>query len=124
MMELQDGPCQGAYAANRAPIFLRAVIDRQDKKDVLDLLTDMPLDTERVQVYERIGKPSGIAMLQMSGKGGRGRHCVTSIMAEYRHLPDVDGEALRDFEAWRDWCLAHAPAAAIDPTTMQPAGGS
>ena len=122
MMVLNDGPAKGAYAVGRAPIFLRAVVDQQGGIDVLDQLTDTPERTESVHVYERIGEPSGMTTLQMSRPGGRGRRCVTSIAAEYRYLPDVDGEAVRDFEAWRDWCLAHAPSTSIDPTTMQIVG--
>ena len=98
------------------------MVDQQGNTDVLDQLTDTAERTESLHVYERIGEPSGMTTLQMSGRGGRGRCCVTSIAAEYRHLSDVDGEAMRDFEAWRDWCLAHAPPTSIDPMTMERIG--
>lgn len=105
MITLQGGPAQGTYMVKGAPILLRATLDANDKGDVLDQLDDIALPTERVFVYERIGKASAVHINM--GRKGSGFYAV----AQYKYLPDIDGEALRDNEAWRTWALEREKAA-------------
>ncbi len=116
MMVLKDGPAKGAYAVRRAPYHLRAVVDEKTgDKDVLDQLEDTPQRTEKIHVYRCVKNDGGVAMVMLSGKNGRGRHCVQSVCAEYEHVADVDGEAFRDQDTWRAWAIANAPAGAEVP---------
>jgi len=101
MIRLLDGPAEGAYLVKRAPLFLRAVIDEQGEADVLDQLDDVPKPREMVYVY-RLEGTAGRLHLHFGGKGG------WYAMASYRYLPDVDGEHLRGWKLWRDWCIERA----------------
>lgn len=99
-MRLCYGPAAGTYVAARAPAFVRAVVDEGGKRDVLDQLDDAPRQDERVYVYELIaGTGSGTAIVC-----GRG-FSIDMALGDYRHRADVDGEQLRETEAWRAWCL-------------------
>lgn len=98
---LEDGPAAGRYTVTRSPYFLRAVVDAGGRIDILDQLTDAPRQDERVFVYEAIpgtissfGAP-GVIVCPPPAASGR-----------YRHRADVDGEQLRETEAWRAWCRA------------------
>lgn len=82
----------------RAPIFLRAVINRNNRIDCLDMTEDTPSATEKVHVYEREGESSWIHI-----KGTKKSISGFYAMADYHHLPDVDGELLRDNEVWQKW---------------------
>ena len=123
MMVLRDGPAKGAYIVGRAPFLLRAVVDRESgHTNVLDQLSDTPEPSERIHVYRCVKWEGGIAMVMLSGKNGRGRHCVQSVIAEYVHVPDVDGEPFRDTAAWQEWAVANANPGDIDPRTNEPIG--
>ena len=115
MLNLLDGPAQGNYMVKRAPLHLRAVVTDvagATVADVLDQLTDTPAPTERVHVYKLQGA-AGFVHLNMGGsKKGSGLY-ATGV---YKHLPDVDGEALRDTAAWREWCIQHT-GAPVNPET-------
>ena len=100
MINLHGGPAEGSYAVKRAPLYLRAVVAHDGYTDVLDQLTDQPRLRERVSVYRRVGE-AGTVHVRMSGRGSG-----FYAMAEYEHMPEVDGEALRDNAAWREWCEA------------------
>jgi hypothetical protein len=94
---MRDGPAKGfAPIMARAPILLRVVLDGLGGQDVLDMLEDEPREGETVHVYERVGNP---AMVCGRGEGTSG------WVAEYRHRDDVDGEELRETEAWRAWAM-------------------
>jgi hypothetical protein len=97
-MRLVDGPAEGVYAVRRAPLYLRAVVGPRARKDVLDGLDDEPEPKERIHVYQRVGEVSQIHI--------KGSRSVSGfyVMAEYRHMADVDGEQLRETKAWRAWC--------------------
>lgn len=102
MITLIDGKVEGTYLVKRAPIFLRAVIDeRTGDKDVLNELDDEPRPTEKVYIYKLFDDTSPVHLNFGGGKGG------FYVMGKYRHLPDVDGETLRETEVWRAWCIAH-----------------
>lgn len=113
MITLKDGPAQGSYAVKRAPLFLRAVVGPGNKQDVLDQLDDTPRADERVYIYRLEGEV-GWAHVHFGGKD-RAR---TGFYATgtYRHLADVDGEALRETAAWRQWCISHA-GSPVNPQT-------
>lgn len=110
-MTMLDGPAEGwTPMLGRTPWYLRVVEDTRpgtykrsnDGKvntrfDCLDQPEDEPFDHERVHVYVLAGTP-GFACGRGAGRSG--------YIADYRHLPDVDGESLRDTQTWRAWCMA------------------
>lgn len=106
MVRFLDGPAEGVeLALSRAPMFLRVVVDETTLKwDALDQLDDTPGPSERVHVYRRDGGTGETFACT------RGHGCAHSVDASYRHLPNVDGEQLRDMGRWREW--AQAPEAA------------
>ena len=101
MIRLLDGPAEGTYAVKRAPLYLRAVITPDGKRDVLDQVTDTPAKGEAIHVYIRVPGTEGTVHLNMGGgpKSGTGFYAL----GQYHHLRDVEGEALRDTQAWRAW---------------------
>ena len=102
MITLNDGPAAGSYAVTRAPKYIRAVVGPLGKRKVLDQLTDDPNPTERVYVYVRVDKAGTIRL------GVGGRRAVIDQVGTYRWLAVVDGDALRDRQAWRNWAIQHA----------------
>lgn len=101
MLNLIDGPVQGVYACKRAPHFLRAVVDTNDEKDCLDQIADLPKLTERVYVYELQGEAGSV---HLHGSKISGWYAL----GDYKYLPGVDGEKLRDNESWQRWCSQQA----------------
>ena len=99
MMRLLDGPAEGTYLVKAAPEYLRAVVDKRGRPDVLDLPADRPTDSEVVHVYRRIGEASQIH-LSMANRRQSGFY----VRAEYEWMPDVPGEGLRENAAWLEWC--------------------
>lgn len=101
MIQLRGGPAAGAYAVQRAPFWLRAVVDRgSGATDVLNELDDAPKPTEAVSIYVKIADEGMVH----ANRGGRrsGFYAV----ATYDHVSDVDGEGLREQATWRDWVAA------------------
>ena len=101
-----DGPAQGTrLSLQRAPIFLRVVIDADGTVDALDQLSDQPTATEKISVYHLAGEPSHFIACSR-GKGGG---CRRGVIAEYRLHPEqpTDEEA-RDFEKWAAWVANQA----------------
>ena len=96
MVTLSDGPCKGYYFVRRAPLFLRAVLDKMGETDVLDQLDDTPKASESVHIYEREGEAG---WMHVRGRGFSGFYAC----ATYHHLPDVVGQELRDNLTWQDW---------------------
>jgi hypothetical protein len=92
----------------RAPQFLRAVIraqlDGTGETDVLDQPEDTPACSEKVYIYQIQGNAATVH-LHARGKDGK-KLSGWWAMANYRYLPDVDGEALRDNRRWQSWALA------------------
>lgn len=99
MLELKDGPCEGVYYCKRAPYRLRAVVNGQGEKDVLDLVDDTPADDEKVYIYRLEGEPG---WMHIHGTKIHGFYATGT----YFHMPEVDGEALRDNAKWQEWALA------------------
>ena len=100
MIRLLDGPAEGTYALKRAPAYGRAVVTDRGETDVLDQLEDIARPGETVSVY-RLVTPVSTIHVRMSGRGSG-----FYPMADYEHMPDVDGEAMRDNAAWREWAQA------------------
>ena len=102
MIKLTGGPAEGGYLAKSSPSFLRAVAAADGTRYVLDQPEDTPEDGEKVSVYRRTAF-KGTVHLNM-GRKGSGSY----PMAAYEHLPDIDGETLREGSAWREWRLTNA----------------
>ena len=103
MVQLVDGPCQCAYMVKRAPRYIRAVKDKlTGETDLLDQIEDTPNDSEEVFVYKLEEGTSGTVHLDGRGKNGK-RFGGWYAMREYRHLPEVNGEELRDNNVWQAW---------------------
>lgn len=101
MITLRDGPAKGTYMVKRAPLYLRAVMNKSGRtggNDVLDQPDDEPAEAEAVHVYRRVGE-AGHVHINTANRRARGFYA----MATYEHLPEVDGEALRETGAWRNW---------------------
>lgn len=96
---LLDGPAVGAaLMLRRAPIYLRVVVDAAAAKtDALDQLDDEPEPHETVHVYRQVEGTRAIVCIRPGG-------CYHG--ADYVHVPDVDGESVRDTAAWREWAEA------------------
>ncbi len=103
MIILNGGPAQGAYSVGRAPLFLRAVASPSGQTDVLDQLDDEPRPREKISIYRRTSTPDQVGIVFICGRGRSGSG--PSVSAQYEHLPDVDGEAFRETEAWRAWVM-------------------
>ena len=85
MIRLLDGPAAGSYAVKRAPLYLRAVVDPDGKKDVLDQLDDEPDGIEKIHVYRRVTE-AGSVHLNFGG-GKRGRATGFYATGDYDHVP-------------------------------------
>lgn len=112
MIRLVNGPCEGAYAVKRAPIFLRAVLHTlTGDKDVLDQVDDTPGDDEEVCVYKLKGE-AGVVHFNR-GKGRSGFYATGT----YHHQGDVVGADLRETMRWRRWVADQLPYLPIDLET-------
>jgi hypothetical protein len=99
---LLDGPAANTnLMLRRAPVFMRIVRDPEGKIDALDQLEDIPEPGERMYVYRSEPETFGMVFIR---PGGRYEG------ADYRHLPDVDPEPLRENTAWRTWASARGEA--------------
>jgi hypothetical protein len=114
---LEDGPAAGRYSVRRAPYFLRAVVDRSGRCDLLDQLGDQPMPGETVHVYEATGilfDPDTMARM------GTFLCPRPGASGTYRHRADVDGEQLRETAAWRAWTRAEpADRELLDGVTLE-----
>ena len=114
MLTLIDGPCKAILNCRRAPLYLRAVIDRDGNIDALDQINDKPADDERVHVYQLQGD---VTTAHLNFGGGRGRF---EQFGTYLHRPDVDGEALRDNARWQEWAQAQVSSGPQAVTVLCP----
>lgn len=104
MITFRDGPAAavGSLLLRRAPVYLRVVVDETDGKvDALDQLEDTPGPSERIYVYRRVG---GISASHICYRGRNKHRSGWYAVAEYEHVPEIDGESVRETEAWREWC--------------------
>jgi hypothetical protein len=110
VITLIGGPAAGVYMVKRAPLYLRAVVDKVTaEKDVLNELADEPSANETVSIYKREGEATTVHLL-MSPRKLSGWY----MLAKYKFLDDVDGEPLRETAAWRTWVIEHTEAK-VDP---------
>ena len=100
MIILTNGPAAGDYQCNQAPRFLRAVTDPAGGKSILEAPGDQPEENETLHIYRRDDQPFTANVC------GRGRFGAVERFTSYslREDPDTDYAALRDPQAWRDWC--------------------
>jgi hypothetical protein len=120
-MRFLDGPMEGkTFSVTRCPTYLRAVIDADGTYDVLNLLTDVPKPSEQIHVYRVVPGTWTFAFIDFRGKdkGRSGRY----EMADYVHVPDVDGESVRETAAWQAWATARGPVGRRD-ALMEDEGG-
>lgn len=96
-MRLLDGPAAGEFSTRRAPWLLRAVIGPLGAADVLDMPEDEPGADETIHVYEIVTGTFSQGFACFRGRGARGGAFATG---DYRHLPEVDGEAVRERADW------------------------
>lgn len=101
-VQFVGGPLDGReLSLQRGPLFIRGVVNRGNgRRDALDLLDDEPRPNETVSVYQLVWRTP------TSHICSRGEGCTLSYMGTYRWREDVDGEQLRDTEAWRAWAQA------------------
>jgi hypothetical protein len=104
MSQLLDGPAGPTLLFNqRSPRFLRVVVDENGQVDCLDQLIDAPAEGEQILVYEVVqGSGGDYAHVTLD----RPKRCVRVPLSSYRHRPDVDGETVRETDAWQAWCYA------------------
>lgn len=106
MIGFADGPAAGSVLAlHRAPTYLRVVISPSGKVDALDQLEDTPKPREAIHVYRLEAPATDVHINMGSTKRGSGFY----KLGTYRHLPDVDGEAMRETDAWQEWARAQPP---------------
>ena len=106
MITLTDGPAAGDYESNQAPRHLRAVVDREGQKSILDDPEERPEEPDTLHIYRRDGRPFTANIC------GRGRTGAVVRIARYSLLEGQDTRLLRDPQAWRDWCGEREGAAA------------
>lgn len=103
-MKALDGPAAGLELdLRRCPMYLRLVQDTMALKwDALDQPDDTPGPSETVYVYRRRPGTGGVvfACTRRSSRDPRFEH------GDYEHMPEVDGEALRDTDGWRTWAMS------------------
>lgn len=146
MVTIKDGPAAGAtLMLQRAPRLLRvtvkipaaaALFDPVTQRppgatarlaaagftapradvDALDQVDDVAEPGEAIHVYRR-GRYDG----RMHLNGGTPARSGFYAVAEYWHLPDVDGEALRDRDAWQTWATLNQHRAPAPARTEAPA---
>jgi hypothetical protein len=99
-----DGPAAGTtLELQRAPHFLRVVIDNEGGVDALDQISDTPMDNESIYVY-RMSANLGRGIACSRGKNGG---CRSFLMCEYKvHANQPSDDVLRDNDKWSEF--AHA----------------
>ena len=96
MLRLKDGPAEGVYMVKYAPDYLRAVVDKDGDKDVLDAPTDTAHPTETIYVYRKTMDGGRVHVRTTRGGG-------FYASAEYEYMEDVHGDPLRYNAAWVAW---------------------
>jgi hypothetical protein len=97
----RGGPADGQTLTNgRQPRFLR-IVTSGAKVDCLDQLDDVAAPDESIAVY-RLVDAGHYARVRVA----RPVTCIDFWTGLYEHVADVDGELVRDNEAWREWCRA------------------
>jgi hypothetical protein len=102
MTTFTNGIAHGVtLSLQRAPLFLRVVINPAGKIDALDLLDDEPEACERIEVYI-CRQFRGIIHVSRRPRSESGWYAS----ADYQYLPEQPSEEItRDTDAWQTWCL-------------------
>lgn len=121
-MKALDGPIAGReLLLHRAPRFLRIVVSPGGVVDALDQLDDVAKPRETIHVYRLASRVVSAHLNFGSIARGTGFY----QLADYRYVPEVDGETVRDTAAWRAWCRAQPEAAVdVDEAPAPPATGN
>lgn len=96
VVQLVGGPGDGrSFHVQRAPIWLRAVSDINNRWDVLDLLEDAPTRDEEIHVYKQES--------WMHVRATQREH--SGVYYRYVHVPIDNSQkaTLRYTRSWRDW---------------------
>ncbi len=103
-----DGPAKGTVlTCQRAPLFLRVVIDPNGVIDALDSLADTPAPDEKITVYFQVGNKGSVHYSGRNKDGKRfGRFEEVADYAVCQEQPD--DETARNATAWRAWCEGRA----------------
>ena len=106
MIEIHDGPAAGrTFACRRAPTWLRVTHSTGEGWDALDAIDDEPRPDEQIHVYRLTRRGAGVFVCTRGSRSSAGGFYPD---ATYAHVPDIDGEAVRDTLAWRQWCADRA----------------
>lgn len=98
MIILADGPAAGEYSCNRAPEYLRAVVDAEGRRAILDGPEDAPGEGETLHVYRRTQRPFTANVC------GRGLGGEVVRIARYALMEVDEAGPLGAPAAWRAWC--------------------
>ena len=93
MIVLIDGPAAGEYDSNTDPETIRAVVNPQGERFILDQPHDAPGDDETLYVYRRTGTPFTAALC------GRGRTGRVLRVTQYALEEDQDRQVPRTTQA-------------------------
>jgi hypothetical protein len=115
MLTLLDGPAKeagiGTLFCQRAPLFLRVVVDTEGKWDALDQIDDEPDDGERIYVYRREGEAGCCHVRRfVHGRNASGFFAT----GNYRYQVDQPEDSIvRSRSRWQEWCLMQVEDGAI-----------
>lgn len=101
------GRCK-SLQLERAPRYLRVVINDKREVDALDQLEDTPASDELVVAYELDGDYGSMHIDRRDKKTGR-RIGEWYKTAQYKRIMEQPNELLmRENESWRRWCQERA----------------
>lgn len=102
MAQFLDGPAAGvSLLLNRAPYFLRAVVDSKGNWDALDQGDDLPKPDETIYVYRILVATASRFHLCSRGRGGVPSGWYTEGQYKLVELQPSQEILRRDFDAWR-----------------------
>jgi hypothetical protein len=110
MTRLLDGPAAGqVLLLQRAPVFLRVVLDSAGKVDALDLVSDEPDDAETIFVYRIVPNTRKAAHINFGRCGRTGWYRG----GDYRLTTQPGDEVMRRRDAWQAWTRAELARTAV-----------
>src|SRR4051812_34526056 len=111
MTTFEDGPAKGqTLMLQRAPLFLRVVVDPSGKVDALDQLTDTPASNEKIFAYVLTAEPGRFHIYKRAR--GSGWYAIGSYKQVF---PQPTESVMRNNASWRDWTyLQPIPAALVE----------
>jgi hypothetical protein len=95
MTTFEDGPAKGqTLMLQRAPLFLRVVIDPSGKVDALDQLTDKPASNEKIFAYVLTAEPGRFHIYNAAAAAVGTRSVIISRSFRSRSIRDAEQRAL------------------------------